>query len=298
MCSQETLFQDLEARAFAQHLQRRDDSHKGDAGKVLIIGGAHGMSGGLLLAGLGALYCGAGLVRLGMLDRHSAHVSAAHPELMIHDISDESPESWINSHPFDVLAIGPGLGQNENAKQWLRTAINHEGPLIVDADALNILASHRTLLSKIKQRPFPTVLTPHPGEAGRLLRSDSHAVQSDRLATLRHLIEISHSIIVLKGQHTLVGALERIPQRCMAGNAGMASGGMGDVLTGIISSLCAQGIRQQLGAWEATCLGVQLHAAAGDQLADSGIGPIGMTASELVIAARHLLNQAITNQSF
>jgi len=292
MCSQETLFQDLEARAFAQHLQRRDDSHKGDAGNVLIIGGAHGMSGGLLLAGLGALYCGAGLVRLGMLDRHSAHVSAAHPELMIHDISDENPESWINSNPADVIAIGPGLGQNESAKQWLRSAIKHKGPLIVDADALNILASHRILLSRMKLRQFPTVLTPHPGEAARLLINDNNVVQSDRLAALKHLIQISHSIVVLKGQHTLVGALERIPQRCLAGNAGMATGGMGDVLTGIISALCSQGIRQQLGVWEATCLGVQLHAAAGDQLADSGIGPIGMTASELVLAARSLLNKA------
>jgi hydroxyethylthiazole kinase-like uncharacterized protein yjeF len=294
MCREEILFQDLEAKLFAKRLDRKKDAHKGDAGKVLIIGGAHGMSGGLILSGLGALYSGAGLVMLGMLDKHSAHVSATHPELMIHDISDETPEIWLTDHPVDLLAIGPGLGQNETAKQWLGAAIKYNGPLILDADALNIIAAHRSLLSVIKQRQFATVLTPHPGEAARLLSIDHGAVQSHRLAALRNLFLISNAIVVLKGQHTLVGTLGCIIQRCIAGNPGMASGGMGDVLTGMISALCAQGIRHQLDAWQATCLAVQLHAEAGDHLAANGTGPIGMTASELVIAARSLLNQAIT----
>jgi ADP-dependent NAD(P)H-hydrate dehydratase / NAD(P)H-hydrate epimerase len=293
MTPHENRTQDLNAFIFAQRLQRKGEANKGDAGKVLIIGGSHGMSGGLMLSGLGALYCGAGLVKLGMLDKHSASVSATHPELMIHHIGDEKPEAWLEHHSTDVLAIGPGLGQNDTAHKWLRAAIQHSGPLILDADALNILSSQRILLSKIKQRPFPTILTPHPGEAGRLLNTDNKAIQADRFAALQHLILISQAIVVLKGQHTLVGMPEHIPQRCISGNPGMASGGMGDVLTGMIGALCAQGLRHQLDAWEATCLAVQLHAQAGDQLAASGIGPIGMTASELVVAARSLLNQAI-----
>jgi len=287
------LSQDLDALAFAQRLKRKSDAHKGDAGKVLIIGGSHGLSGGLLLAGLGALYTGAGLVKLGMLDKHSAQVNAAHPELMIHDVSAVNPESWLDTHHSDVLAIGPGLGQDEIAQQWLRCALKHPGPLILDADALNILAEHRALLSRIKQRPFPTIFTPHPGEAARLLCLENASVQSDRIAALKHLILISQAIVVLKGQHTLIGMPERIPQRCISGNPGMASGGMGDVLTGMVGALCAQGIHHQLNPWEATCLAVQLHALAGDRLAATHVGPIGMTASELALAARWILNEAI-----
>jgi len=289
--------QDLDALAFATRLQRSADAHKGDAGTVVVMGGAHGMSGGLLLAGLGALYSGAGLITLGMRDHHSAQVNPNHPELMIHDVSHQDPDTWLHTHQPDVLAIGPGLGQDKPAKSWLMAALSHSGPLIIDADALNIVATHRTLLSKIKQRASPTILTPHPGEAGRLLHCEARAIQDNRLAALGHLIALTEAIVVLKGQHSLVGAPDCIPQRCLAGNPGMASGGMGDVLTGIISALCAQGMHHELDAWQATCLAVELHATAGDHLLQQKIGPVGMTASELALAARWILNEAMYSSS-
>lgn len=281
----------LNALPLLSRLERKPDEHKGDAGKVLLIGGAPGMAGAILLSAYGALYSGAGWTIVGILDHQSAHALAQQPELMIQDISQViDGQSWITSLRPDCIAIGPGLGQDERAHQFLLAAINHSAPLIIDADGLTILAQSSLAQEKLRARDAPFVLTPHPGEAGRLLQISADAVQANRLTAIRKLISQYAGIVILKGHHTLLGTPLNEVLECHAGNPGMASGGMGDVLTGMIAALTAQGIRHNLNLWEASCLGVQLHATAADLLVSSGVGPIGLTALELAKQVRHLLN--------
>lgn len=273
--------QTLSALDWASHLRRRPDAHKGDAGKVLIIGGAPSMSGALCLAGQAALYSGAGWVMLMMLDALSAHVLADQPELMVHSAASHEPSQALLEIRPDVLAIGPGLGTNGAAVQWLQAALLWSGPLVIDADALNLLASHPDLMALLKVRDTPTCLTPHPGEAARLLGTSSTDVQHDRLGAITRLTAMTQAVVVLKGQHSLVASPEHETRQCEEGNPGMAVGGMGDVLTGCVAALAAQGIRHQLDLWQATCLAVQLHARSGDGLVKAGVGPIGLMPSEL-----------------
>jgi len=271
----------LSALHLAGRLARHPAAHKGDAGKVLLIGGAPSISGALVLAGQAALHSGAGWIVLMMLDAKSAHVVATQAELMVHDANAYVPDQAIADIAPDVIAIGPGLGFGEQAVQWLKAALSWHGPLIVDADALNLLSSTPALLTQLKTRTAPTCLTPHPGEAARFLKITNQVVQDDRVASITQLVDQTHAIIVLKGQHTLVASPTHAVHQCTEGNAGMAVGGMGDVLTGCIAALAAQGIKHQLDLWDATCLGVQVHALAGDTLVKKGIGPIGLTPSEL-----------------
>ena len=141
--------------------------------------------------------------------------------------------------------------------------------------------------------PGLTVLTPHPGEAAKLLKSTTDKVQADRMNAIQQLVELTQSIVVLKGQHTLIASPEHPPTQCLAGNPGMGTGGMGDVLTGSIAAIAGQGVRHQINLWQATGIAVELHASAADSLVNKGVGPIGLTPSETILEMRSLLNKLL-----
>jgi NAD(P)H-hydrate epimerase len=262
----------------AQLPRRRRNSHKGQFGHVLVIGGDWGMSGAVRLAGEAALRCGAGLVSIASRAGHAAGLNSNRPELMCHGVeSEETLKDLINQ--ATVLAVGPGLGQGEWA-QWVWSLVaTSDKPQVIDADALKLLAdSPRQLASR--------VLTPHPGEAARLLDQSSEQVQADRLQAARQLQEQYGGVVVLKGAGTLVSTDED-NFICSAGNPGMSSAGMGDVLTGVIAGLMAQGLSPATAAQ----LGVCLHATAADQSAKV-TGERGMLAGDLFGPLRRLVNPA------
>jgi NAD(P)H-hydrate epimerase len=259
---------------------RRRDMHKGDAGHVLVIGGDRGMPGAARLAGESAYRAGAGLVMLATHPEHAAHISAARPELIVHGVA--TPEAL---RPLlaraDVIAAGPGLGQGEWGNAMFGAALDTKLPMVVDADALNILAADPLMHTD-------WILTPHPGEAGRLLGMTTEQIQTDRFAAARELVASFGGVCVLKGAGTLVTSLyDGVVWACDRGNPGMASAGMGDVLTGVIAGLRAQGLISPVAAR----LGVWLHAAAGDDAAASG--EIGMLASDLFPHIRSRLNRLV-----
>jgi hydroxyethylthiazole kinase-like uncharacterized protein yjeF len=279
--------QTLDTFHLIPRLQRQAHEHKGHAGKVLIIGGAPGMAGAALLAGRAALHAGAGWVILDFIDDRAISVLSDQPELMLRtgQIGDVT-----QIHP-DVIAIGPGLGQGSLAEQLLLESLQSTAFLVIDADALNLIAANSQLLKELKARPsLSTVLTPHPGEAANLLKQTTEQIQADRELAIQKLVELTGSIVVLKGHHTLVYASQQSIQVCLRGNPGMGVGGMGDVLTGITAAILAQGIRHNLNAYEATCLAVELHSCAADNLLNQGVGPIGMTPSEVLLEVRNLIN--------
>ncbi len=249
-------------------LTRDRDAHKGDCGRVVVIGGDHGMLGAVQMCGVAAYRSGAGLVRVVTRPEHAVAVTGNCPELLVTG-SDDPVAVQRQLVGADAVAIGPGLGQGEWGRAMLASALDWTGPLIVDADALNLVAAD----------PLPRgqwILTPHPGEAGRLLASNGGRVQSDRVAAVRELARCYHGVVVLKGAGTLVGGVDDDLWLCDRGNPGMAVGGMGDVLTGVIASLVAQGLTLP----SAARLGVWLHAAAADHAA-ADIGEIGLMASDL-----------------
>ncbi|SNX29456.1 yjeF C-terminal region, hydroxyethylthiazole kinase-related [Polynucleobacter meluiroseus] len=278
-----------------QRLKRAPAEHKGNAGKVLLIGGAPGMAGALLLAGNASLHLGAGWTVLEMLDPASAHALPDQAELMIR-LASFDPTEQLQAIKPDVIAIGPGLGFSNLAIQWLEASLAYPNiPLVIDADALHLLADIGPLMTQLRERnaryPNQTVLTPHPGEAGYLLDLSAAEVQERRASALTDLVKLTQSITVLKGQHTLIAAPQHDMLCCLEGNPGMGTGGMGDILTGSIAAIAAQGIHHQLNVWEATGLAVQLHASAADSLVAKKIGPIGLTPSETILEMRNLLNQ-------
>jgi len=281
----------------AKRLKRGASEHKGNAGKVLLIGGAPGMAGALLLAGNACLHLGAGWTILEMLDPASAKACPESPELMIRLANTQIGDVLILTRP-DVIAIGPGLGKSELASKCLEAALHYQDvPLIIDADALNLIAESKDLLLALQNRnqqfPGQVVLTPHPGEAAKLLGITTENVQSNRLGTSEKLMTLTRSIVVLKGQHTLIASPKSPTLQCQEGNPGMGTGGMGDVLTGSIAAIAAQGVRHKLNLWESTGIAVQLHAAAADSLVSKGIGPIGLTPSETILEMRSLLNKLL-----
>jgi len=287
----------LNALSLVNRLKRGSAEHKGDAGKVVLIGGAPGVAGALLLAGNACMHLGAGWTILEMLDPSSAHACADHPELMIRLANPEAINGLHNIKP-DVIAIGPGLGNSILAIRSLEKVFDIPSiPLVIDADALNLIASSEDLLKALQNRnqrsPGLTVLTPHPGEAAALLKISGADIQSNRLGCIVKLVELTHSIVVLKGQHTLIASPEHPAVQCEEGNSGMGTGGMGDVLTGSIAAIAAQGIRHQLNLWESTGIAVQLHALAADSLVRKGVGPIGLTPSEIILEMRSLLNKRL-----
>ena len=287
----------LNALPLALRLKREPAEHKGSAGKVMLIGGAPGMAGALVLAGNACLHLGAGWTMLEMLDPASAHADVDHPELMIR-LADQIPNTAFNKDKPDVIAIGPGLGKSAVAIAWLQSALAYPNiPLVIDADALNLISESEVLLAALKKRnqefPEMTVLTPHPGEAAKLLKATTEQIQSNREDTIEKLVNLTGSIVVLKGQHTLIASLNHPTAVCAEGNPGMGTGGMGDILTGSIAAIAAQGIRHHLNLWQATGLAVQLHASAADSLVNKGVGPIGLTPSETIFEMRSLLNKLL-----
>lgn len=286
----------LNASGLISRLRRAPHEHKGDAGKVILVGGAAGMAGALLLAGNASLHLGAGWTILEMFDPASAHADYQQPELMIRLANPNPIESLKQSQP-DALAIGPGLGRSDLATEWLKASLTHNAALVIDADALNLIADSKELLQALQLRnqryPSQTVLTPHPGEAARLLGQTTTDIQSDRLGSVEKLVSLTQSIVILKGQHTLIAAPNKAPLQCKDGNPGMGIGGMGDVLTGSISAIAAQGVRHNINLWEASCIAVQLHASAADKLVQKGTGPIGLTPSETILEMRSILNNLL-----
>ena len=270
---------------FGQHLRARPmNSHKGSYGSAGIIGGAPGMAGAALLAGRAALKLGVGRVYVGVLE--SLAVDPLQPELMLRAANEV----------FDLatcLAVGPGLGQSAAALTLLRRAIATDLPLLLDADALNLLAAHPVLAGNLARRDAPTLLTPHPAEAARLLGCDVAAVQADRVAAALGLARRFKAASVLKGCGSVVALPDGRWFINTSGNPGLASAGTGDVLSGIVVALLAQG----WPAEPALLAAVHLHGAAADACVAEGIGPIGLSAGELIAPARRLLNTWIAAQS-
>lgn len=267
----------LESRLAGDWLPARArDAHKGDFGHVLIIGGDEGMGGAARLAGEAALRAGAGLVSIATRPAHVAPILAARPELMCRGVAGPEDLAPLLARAT-VVGIGPGLGRSRWANELLAAALSSGLPCVLDADALNLLAA-------APQRSDCWVLTPHPGEAGRLLGSDVAAIEADRPAAARALRARYGGVVVLKGSGTLVCGAGTSLWLCDRGNPGMASGGMGDVLTGVIAGLAAQ-----LGDLErAACLGVLVHALAADEVAARG--ERGLLAGDLLAALRSWVN--------
>jgi hydroxyethylthiazole kinase-like uncharacterized protein yjeF len=263
---------------------RRANSHKGDYGSLGIVGGAHGMAGAALLAGRAAINLGAGRVYVGLLDRGNPGFDPLQPELMLRGVDDVLKLDHLN-----CLAVGPGLALSPEAHQALSAALPKNLPLVIDADGLNLIAADTALQQRVRERTAPTLLTPHPAEAARLLASSTAEVQSDRIVAATELAMRYRSHVVLKGAGSVCALPEGKWFINTSGNPGMASAGMGDVLTGIIAALLAQGA----GARDALLAGVYLHGAAADALVAAGQGPVGLVAGELIAGARALLNRRL-----
>ncbi len=268
---------------------RAIDAHKGSSGHVLVIGGDLGFGGAPLMAAEMAARTGAGLVGVATQRVNVSAVIARQPELMAVGVESGQMFLPLLNKPT-VLVVGPGLGQSAWSEQLLYHALSEleQGKkLVIDADALNLLASGRLCLPK-PQSTYSNnwVLTPHPGEAARLLNTSIAAIQADRITAINALHAKYGGTIVLKGAGTLVLTNDRRLYVCDAGNAGMATGGMGDVLSGLIGSLVGQGLTTP----DAACLGVVLHAMAGD-LAAAQSGMRGLLATDLIPYVRALLDE-------
>ncbi len=248
---------------------RHRNAHKGEFGRVLIVGGGEGMPGAARLAGEACLRVGAGLVTVAAAPENLLAIASTRPELIVHGVQNAQ---GLREHldEASVVAVGPGLGRTAWSRDLLQAALACGKPLVLDADALNLLAEGAL------RAPPGSVLTPHPGEAARLLRSTSAEVQSDRLGALRALTQAHPgAVIVLKGAGTLIGmqtwpqapgtapTLPPVPAICDRGNPGMAAAGMGDVLTGAIAGI----LGQCRDPWSAARAGVMAHSLAGDDLA-------------------------------
>lgn len=262
--------------------RRRLNTHKGDYGSVGIIGGATGMVGAALLAGRAALKLGAGRTYIGLAAPDAPLLDPGQPELMLRRAGDV-----IGLDHLTALAVGPGLGTSAEAERLLGAALASAHPLVLDADALNLLALHATLRDALSGRQAPTVLTPHPAEAARLLGVGTSDVQRDRIAAALKLAATHRCDVVLKGAGSVCASRDGRWSINSSGNPGMASAGMGDVLTGMLAALLARGVEARL----ALDAGVYLHGAAADVKLAEGCGPIGLTAGEVIDAARALVNR-------
>ncbi len=268
-------------QVIANFPKRPRDSHKRMFGTVAVIGGANGMVGAALMAARAAIKLGAGCVHAGLLADDPPSVDLIQPELMLHSAS-----TALRLPELDVLAVGCGLGTSIAAQKLLYQALDCKAALVLDADALNIVAKHADLQDDLRHRKPSAVLTPHPGEAARLLACSTKEIQADRAAAARQLWSRFGCCVVLKGADSLCITRDGGLFANSTGNPGMSSAGMGDALTGMIAAFIAQG----LSADNAMLLAVHLHGAAGDALAEQHAG-IGMTATEVTEWARYLLNK-------
>ncbi len=267
--------------------RRARDSHKGKYGRIGIVGGAPGWAGAALLAARAVLAAGGGLVAAGLLDGRLA-IDPGQPEVML-----RSAEELAAGSGLDVLAVGPGLGQDGRAQSLLKTALTCVCPLVLDADALNLLAIHPALMNMAAERAVPTVITPHPGEAARLLGADTEAVQGDRLGCARALARRLHAWTVLKGLGSIVAAPEGENYWVNAsGHPALAAPGMGDVLTGLIAARLAR-----LPVQPALTGAVWLHGKAGEDGAAWLGGAEGLRAGEVVELVRSRINRGASAAS-
>lgn len=272
----------LNASALAIWLHPRlRDSHKGKNGHVLCIGGDVGSGGAIMLCADAALRCGAGLVSVATRTEHVAALLARRPEVMVAAACDAAGIAPLIARA-GCIAMGPGLGSQPWGASLFDAGMTSAKALVVDADALNLLAEHPRAL------PEDTVLTPHPGEASRLLGCSGAEVQRDRFGAARALVERFGCVVVLKGAGTVVAAPERKPYVVTAGNPGMSVGGMGDLLTGVIAALRAQG----LPAFDAAACGALLHSVAGDDAAVDD-GERGLLPSDLLPYLRRRANAGV-----
>ncbi|NEX15421.1 MAG: bifunctional ADP-dependent NAD(P)H-hydrate dehydratase/NAD(P)H-hydrate epimerase [Halochromatium sp.] len=259
--------------------RRRRSANKGDCGYLLVVGGDLGMSGAARLAGEAALRAGVGRVAIATHPAHAAVLNLTRPELMVHGVSTPAALDALLQRAT-LVALGLGLGQEDWGRALFRHLLAAKQPLVVDADGLNLLAQD-------PQRRDDWVLTPHPGEAARLLGCSVAEVEQDRFAALRQLQDRYGGVVVLKGAGSLISGPGLRPAAvCVDGNPGMASAGMGDALTGIIGALIGQGMELALAAE----VGVCLHSAAGDRAAEQG--QRGLIVSDLIAALQPLLGLA------
>ena len=257
------------------------NSHKGSFGNVAILGGASGMAGAALLAGRAALHLGAGRVYAGLLAENAPAVDFSQPELML-----RPPAELFAIKAVSCLIAGPGLGQSAQARSWLGMALSSDCALVLDADALNLIAQHPDLAENLSQRKAAAILTPHPGEAARLLNTDSIAVQNNRMNAALQIAQHFNCHVVLKGAGSICCLRDGKRYLNTSGNPALSSAGTGDVLAGIIGALIAQGLNPD----RALLLAVYLHGAAADRWVRQNHGMLGMAASEVIVAARRLLN--------
>lgn len=267
----------LDATMLARLSARSNNVNKGRFGHVLVVGGDEGMAGAIALSAEAALRVGAGLVSVATRASHVPVIHGLRQELMVRGVDGpQSLQAMLDR--ASVVAIGPGLGQGGWGHALWDSVLRIDKPCVLDADALNLLARER------RDLPPSVILTPHPGEAARLLGCEVADIQADRFAAARSLAKRYSAVVVLKGAGSLIARSDGELALCPFGNPGMASAGMGDVLTGVIAGLLAQG----LDAWDAARMGVLAHAIAGDRAA--GTAPRGMIASDLFPHLRQVVN--------
>ena len=292
--------------------QRRHHSHKGTYGQVGIIGGADGMVGAAILAARAALHMGPGKVYVGLMAEQTQSHDPINPEIMMRTARDLAADEAIT-----VFAIGMGMGQSAAAKSIMTKIRARQMPMLIDADALRwvippIVAKKSSTGAAFQAKMARNtrlslsfnskiVLTPHPGEAARLLNISTAEVQHDRISAAQSIARSIGAVVVLKGNGTVIAMPDTLPSPTQGsthaghyfinptGNPGMASGGMGDALSGMIAAFMAQG----LSTLDAAKLGVYLHGAAADCACHHGMGPHGLTASEVIFEARTLLNTGL-----
>lgn len=268
----------LEKNQFKQLVQpRKKNTHKGSFGHVLVIGGGLGMPGAAVLAAMAAMRVGAGSVAVAMHPDYANQPLANLPEAMIYGI-ESGDDLMPLLEQVDVCILGPGLGEDDWSKTIFAATIASQQPLVIDASALNLLAH-------AKQHDENWILTPHPGEAAKLLNLSTQDIQSDRFEAVNNIQRQYGGTVVLKGIGTIVDVGATSCYLCPAGNPGMATAGMGDVLSGIIAGLVAQG----LSLHQAALLGVWLHAKSGDD-AVAKLGQKGLLASDLMPYIRKRMN--------
>lgn len=258
---------------------RRHNSHKGSYGDVIVVGGAHGMSGATILAARAAAKCGAGRVFAAFIAEPPAYDSIQ-PELMCRLASDMDFSKA-------TLVAGPGMGTSRQAHDLLAQVLQTDADIVIDADALNLIAVEPSLQQKLAHRRRATLITPHPLEAARLLGTSAVHVQADRVAAARTLAHRFNAVTILKGSGSVIAQADGEIAINTTGNPALATAGTGDVLAGICGALLAQ----QWSAWNAALAATWLHGQAADILAGQGTGPIGLTASELIPCVRSILNQ-------
>lgn len=265
---------------------RAGNTHKGSYGDVIVVGGAHGMGGAPVLAARMAAHAGSGRVFIAFVDDAPAYDSV-HPELMMRQADR------IEFGAASVV-VGPGLGTSRHAYDVLSRALEAQGRIVIDADALNLIAAEPPLQHKLQMRaPHHSIITPHPLEAARLLDATTTDIQHDRPHAARLLARHFKSIAILKGAGTVIALPDGDIVINTTGNPALSTAGTGDVLSGLCGALLAQGWPATQAAWAA----VWLHGKAADRLVDLGIGPVGLTASEVIPAVRTLFNQIIRDHA-